>query len=289
MRIGDVIALCCLIVVLVVCLIIGGALQSATANIVLETQTNTTWKKIIGETFITYFNNDTDYQSTWNATSCSAFSDTNEIGQSNETSEYQILRTALFFDVSVYSSFWSASNISQYEVIAAKLELNVTEKGSGWNDYVTIQADLTPPINEHPSLPQNESDYNKDLYSGNLGTRNVTATGSQNITLTTQGINFLDSAKNSFGNISLLLRSQKDIDGTAPSSQNETITISGAALYMQVQWDTSVVNAEYSSAYSTLFSNFYSGMTLATITIVVSAAIGILALVLENIKVEAFQ
>lgn len=307
MRIADVIAMTALTICILIALIIVASLRNATSGLGTTTYqvSHTAWVKFDIFDDCVYENFSDVYLSAWNALNGS----TSEappvplvLGQQvivNGGTNYYIYRVGLFFDLADYEG-WTPANITSYTVTAAKLELFVITEGAEWADNITIQADLTPPINEHPALPIAERDYNRTYYSGNLGTLNVTGLSplAVNITLNPSGLSFINAVKDSYAGgeidgLTFMLRSSSDIAGTEPTGDH-AVSIEGVALmdggtaealYVQLQWFTTATYTDpnYSAASNTLFSNAWTGLTLASIGIIITAAVGILALVLTTL------
>lgn len=149
----------------------------------------------------------TNYTSVWEASSGTASSGSNflVIGQRLFISTYYVYRGVFIFDTSAIPD----NNVVEEAIIS----LSAQEERAG-SFYITVQ-------NGQPTYPHDppiSGDYNKDHYSGNGGSRQWVHPGPEpntywNITLNSDGRSWI----NKTGMTKLVLRSQDDIDGTAPT------------------------------------------------------------------------
>lgn len=155
-------------------------------------------------------NNDVVYNTSWidtNGSTSSTFSSL-DVGQEYRSSKYYIYRSFLYFDT---SSIPNAAVISQ-----TQLKLYVE---SGYMDDGNYKITVQTGGGTYPSVPLNTNDYNKSYYSGdggNISTSNM-ATGNYNIiNFNSTGLGYV----NKTGTTKLCLRSDDDIDGSAPTGSN---------------------------------------------------------------------
>jgi len=147
------------------------------------------------------------YATAWiqvNADDVSSGGAVSYFGQLKSGGSYNIYRAYLYFDTSAIpdSASITAANVSIY--------------GSG--DLTTTDFNMTI-TNGQPTYPHDPlvvGDYDKTNYSGiggSLNTSSFITTGYTNISLNASGISWISLV----GTTKLTLRSQKDIDGTAPT------------------------------------------------------------------------
>jgi len=151
-----------------------------------------------------YITNDTvgDYPTARNSTIGDVSS--SSVIQVGQTNYYQVLRGFLFFNTTFLGSSASISS--------ATLEINFADTRPAIDDYVVIQ-DGQP---TYPHNPLVSGDYDRTHYSGDGGKihfSDCTEDEYNSITLNTDGISWL----NKTGITKLCLRSEKDINGTAPA------------------------------------------------------------------------
>jgi hypothetical protein len=137
------------------------------------------------------------------ATATVSESTTCRVGQKYIGEVYRIDRDFLYFDTSMIPS--------DAAITSAFLRLYVQTDSSATDFNVTIQHSMS-----HPDTPFTTYDYNYLYYSGNGGSKNtsgITILVYWNITLNDEGISWIDVD----GTTKLCLRSNNDIDGTAPT------------------------------------------------------------------------
>jgi hypothetical protein len=152
----------------------------------------------------------TTYNMAWNATAADyvlKYSLQLTVGEycPDTNGKYQIRRSALYFDTSSLSSHCS--------ITSANLSLHVVtnENFSSGDFSVTIQNGQPT----YPHMPASASDYYKELYSGDGGSKNSSTfhVGQYiNISLNSSGKSWI----NKIGITKLLLRTNQDINGQPP-------------------------------------------------------------------------
>lgn len=158
----------------------------------------------------------TVYNTAWAAAAASAAVTANtvvEIGQSKLGSDYGISRGGLYFDT---------SSIADTDVVTSAV-LYVYGKYD-WSDTdfdLTIQSGMPT----YPHDPMVVNDYSKAYYAGDGGSLNTsgfTTTGYNAITLNATGRGWI----NLTGTTKLVLRSSREIAGTAPTGEEEVFIYS---------------------------------------------------------------
>lgn len=159
----------------------------------------------------------TPYATAWNATTfplippLSGYNDPPYIGQ-HYSVYYTIGRAVVYFDTSSIPSLAS--------ITSANLSLYMLPPDDSDTDYnVTIQSGMPT----YPHLPFVDSDVNRLYYSGDGGSINTSGLSVNsyfNISLNATGISWINKG----GYTKFMLRSSKDIAGTAPTG-TEMITI----------------------------------------------------------------
>lgn len=152
-------------------------------------------------------NNDGTYNTAWVATTADGFavSAQNWINGQRISGDYAIWRNGVFFDT---SDLPDSCNVT-----AATLALY------GELDYTTVDYNITiqSGMPTYPHDPMLVGDYNKAYYSGNGGifhTGSFNTSGYNNITLTSDAFSWI----NRTGTTKFILRSDEDINGSAPPS-----------------------------------------------------------------------
>jgi len=127
------------------------------------------------------------------------------VGQNNATGTYSVYRGYVYFDTS------SIPDIATID--SAVLSLYVYSDSSTDDFNVTVQTGAPT----YPHDPIQSGDYYYNYYSGDGGSRNTTeisGVGYWNITLSAEALDWIVKT----GTTKLCLRSNKDIDSTAPAT-----------------------------------------------------------------------
>lgn len=311
MKIQDLFGVLALVVALVVALLVIGSLQAGSANLGGGDVpvTTTVWATLLLDSDIQYENHTTSGAPNFTTIWVAVRSDTTSDGASqllagsddgsNNGGNYSIYRAGMFFDPTSYDG-WTYDNISEYTVVAAELELAYVMADPEAVGTIVVQGDIVTP-NFYPCpAPAHDWDYNKTYYgSTNFGQVNASGLSNENITIpfSAQGLSFLEACfddmtvKQAYTYVCLMLRTSDEIAGSAPVGY-EAYSFSGSnseetdrpELRVQLSHTEYGASEDYTNAISTLFGNAWMGLTLASVGIIIGAAVGLLTLVMGAFK-----
>lgn len=307
MKIQDLFGVLALVVALVVALLVIGSLQAGSANLGGGgvPVTTTMWATLLLDSDIQYENHTASGSPNFTTIWVAVRSEANDIpseqllvgsddGSANG-GNFSLYRAGMFFDPTSYDD-WTYDNISDYTVIAAELELAYVVSDSEAVGNIVVQGDIVTP-NFYPCpAPVHDWDYNKTYYGAtNFGQANASGLIQENITIpfSAQGLSFLEAcfddmtSKQSFTYICLMLRTSDEMAGSAPVGY-EAYSFSGSnseetdrpELRVQLSHTEYGASEDYTNAISTLFGNAWMGLTLASVGIIIGAAVGLLTLVM---------
>jgi hypothetical protein len=289
-----------LVITILIAVIITASLQGVSSSLGQTVSTQTAWVTLNPSASNCYSSSSATYATAQGAATAAVMvtNPANDIvGQKYASSTYSVNRTGIFFNFASYSG-WNVTNCVNCTILAAKIQVYVSAVGAGWvgaSDGIMLQGQLTSgAYGDHPHVTPQAGDYNKSNYDPtNLAENQTITTGTTgNIVspLSTQGCNYIatilsnNAGGGSLGSVGFVLRSVKDQGATAPTGAEQlTLTEANAKLYLEISYPTISFNAQYYSAWGSIFANAWTGLTLASIGIIITAAVGILALVLSTL------